>query len=201
MTLSFFGLFAAFLLAGCTSSIPNGKPVPDLTFAHILPFYVDVSAVDIETRYNHMLDPEDISSGFATPPDIALRRYAEARLQPQGAMNTLKFIIEDASARLNVIEPENKIQSWAGIGRQDRYTVSVRLRLYTETAEGRQGTHSILKFSRDLTVPSSLSLVERETRQVEFLEAMMKAVDKAVVETLRDRMSLAAGMPSYPPGY
>ena len=72
----------ALALGACTTTVPEGKPLPDMTFAHIQPLSVNVAAVEIENRFNPASDPQDVTSSFPAAPDIMLRRYAELGLEP-----------------------------------------------------------------------------------------------------------------------
>ncbi len=187
-----FLCMAVFLL-GCTSPVPSreGQPIPALTFEHMAPLFLNVGHVSVENAYDPQIDPADISSRFPVPPDIALRRYAEARLQAQGVGgDTLKFIIEDARVHQDVIAPDNVLLNWMGSGGEDRYTVLLKLRMYTVSPEGGEGAHSILTFQRSLQIPESASLGEREHKQFRFMESVMGDVDRGVSEVLQRKMGL-----------
>ena len=191
-------LLLAGLLAACASSgheSSAGKPLPEMTFDHIVPLPLDVAKIDIENDYNPSADPKDVSSSLPTPPDILLRRYAEKKLsaaaKPGGSdERTLKFIIEDAHVYQQTIAPDNKMLKWLHMGGKERYDVFMRVRMYTVDAGGHQSTHSILNFTRYIAIPQNYSLAEKELEQFGFLEMLMKDADKAIEETLRDKMGL-----------
>src|SRR3989338_4130263 len=98
ITVSLIGLSAC-------SSTPStqSKPLPELSFTNVTPYHVDAAKVEIENKYVPGSDPKDISSTFAVSPDVAVRRYAENRLQPGGTQGALKLIIEDARVYLTEI--------------------------------------------------------------------------------------------------
>lgn len=188
---SFMVLGCIFLLTACTSSVPEGKPMPELTFQHIAPFAVNVGAVEVENRYDSSSDPNDVSSSFPTPPDILLRRYAENRLQPAGGEGVLKFIIEGVNVHHSLVQPAGNLSQWMGINRKDLYEVNMKIRMYELSPEGREGTHSILNMERSIAIPQSYSVADKEREKFNFLELLMKDVDTAVIQALKEKMNLA----------
>ncbi len=53
-----------------------------------------------------------------------------------------------------------------------------------------QGRQGVLNFNRTLTMPASVSLAEREMRQLQFLEQLMRDVDVAVSKALAEKFSM-----------
>jgi hypothetical protein len=186
LTVSLIGLSAC-------SSTPStqSKPLPELSFTNVTPYHVDAARVEVENKYVPGSDPKDISSTFAVSPDVAVRRYAENRLQPGGTQGALKLIIEDARVYLTEIEQANQVVNWMGAGKQDQYELFLKLNLYFTDDLGMQtGRKGELNFNRTLTMPASVSLAERELRQMKFMEQLMKDVDVAVSKALSERFSM-----------
>ncbi|MCB1557064.1 MAG: hypothetical protein KDJ15_07110 [Alphaproteobacteria bacterium] len=181
-----------FGLAGCSATPrPEGKPLPDMTFQHMPPFPVRVDQVEIVNRYDPDRDPADFSSRFPTPPDIALRRYAETRLQAAGEGGTFFFVIEEAKVTETVLSPASPFLRWMGAAAdKDRYDVLMTLRLYQRFPDGAETPHAVLTFEKSLTIPRSRSLADREQEQFAFLELMMQDVDQVVTATIRDNLLL-----------
>lgn len=179
------------LLAGCSSTATGSKPVQELSFTNITPYHVQASRVDVETKYVPGADPKDMASSFAVAPDVAVRRYAENRLQPGGQTGGLKFVIEDARVYQRVIKPDNKVVNWMGAGNQDQYEIFLKLSLYyTDDVGVQSGRKGEMSFNRTLTMPASVSVAEREKRQMEFLDKLMKDVDTGVMKALSEKFSM-----------
>ncbi len=191
ITLSLF--FLLLTLSACTSfSRHSGMPLPELTFAHIEFLPVNVGSIKIENEYDPALNVGDVSSSFPTPPDIALRRYIENRLEPAGETGVLHFVIEDAQVTQHVLEQDGILGKWLQAGERDSYEVSIRVRLYTDFAAGHQSSQSVLTLRRTLTIPDALSLAEREFEQLSFLELLMEDVGQAVTQVLEQKMKLVS---------
>ncbi len=182
------GLFA---LAACTSTMPEDKTVPDMSFSNIERLPVKVAYLNVENHFDPSSDPQDVSSSFPSAPDIALRRYAESKIQPSGTDGTLKFIIEDAHIHHKVEQPENKFINWTKLDRRDVYDVSLRIRLFAEYNTGAESDHAVLNLHRTISIPQSFSLDEKEQEKFGFLELLMDDVDKAVTDALRYKIDIA----------
>lgn len=189
--------FVSFL-AACTSSAPEGKPMPELTFQHVKPLPVKAASLDIENNYDPATDPRDVSSSFPTPPDIALRRYAENRIQPAGEQGTLKFVIEDVHIYHSLVQPGGKLTTWMGMNRKDLYEVDMKIRMFMVDSEGKEGTHSVLNMRRSIAIPHGYSVSEKEHEKFKFLEMLMDDVDSAVTKTLAEKMRLSGQLKSVP---
>lgn len=200
MKSSYIRIFPVILLAtvsvlsvtACTSAPTSASgPSPELSFTNITPYHVDAARVDVENTYVPGSDPKDIASTFPVSPDVAVRRYAENRLQPGGQRGALKFIIEDARVYQTEIVPDNKVVNWMGAGKQDQYEIFLKLKLhYTDDLGMQEGRQGEISFNRTLTMPASVSLAEREKRQLEFLDQLMKDVDASVSKALLERFSM-----------
>lgn len=180
-----------FVLSGCTSSAPESKPMPELTFTHLDRMAVQVASVKVDNNYHQGSDKRDVSSSFPTPPDILLRRYAENKFQPSSSTGTLKFVIDGANIHHSLVQPQGKFSGWMGIGRKDLYEVTMRIKMFVEDSTGAEGTHSILNMRRSIAIPQRYSVAEKEQEKFRFLELLMDDVDQAVTRTIHEKMDIA----------
>lgn len=202
-------LFAAAILAtplalpACTMTTDAAKkPLPSLTQQFATPFYVNAANVVVESRYDPLANSRDVSSTFPTPPDMALRRYAETRLRPAGGEGILKFLIEDASVYREGMPSPNKAARWLDLDDKDRYTAMIRASLIREgvaaTAPGAMGLQ--IKLERTLTIPESTSLAERDRLFQGFVADLLGDMDGAVTDALNNTLKLGAGDVAPSPG-
>ena len=188
-----FLLVSPFAVTGCSSTAGlHGKPLPDMTFEHVEPLPLKVATVEVINKYSPGGDEQDVSASLPTPPDIALRRYAERRLQNDDVAGALKFVIEDAYVHHKEIVPEKGIMSWMKSEAKDIYNVVMKIRMYSLDAQGLQSDHSILTFRRSITIPQSYSLSEKEYEQFKFIEDMVAEVDGVVTSTLMHKLNLVS---------
>lgn len=186
-------LLLSLSLSGCSAGREAPKPVPVMDFAHMAPYPVRVAAVQVEDKYVPSANPADVSSGFAVPPDIAARQYAENRLKAAGGSgDALHFVIEDARVIHSVEhQDEGRVAEWMGTNLSDLYEVTLRVRLYTAAVDGRQSAHSILTLSRTISIPQHFTLGEKEYEQSQFVASLIQDLDRAVTAALSEKMGLA----------
>lgn len=190
-------------LTACTMTGGDDlEPLPSLTAQFAQPYFVDAASVSVETKYDPMANPKDVSSTFPTPPDLALKRYAETRLRPAGGQGVLHFVIEDASVFKEDLELSNEIARWINVDNRDRYTAIVKIGLFRDAASygapGAMGTQ--LKAERSLTIPDGVSLDERDRYLQDFMARMLTDIDQAVTEALLNTLKLSTVEPAPSPG-
>ena len=191
-------------LSACTMTGNSDlEPLPSLTAQFAQPYFVDAAAIAVETKYDPMANPKDVSSTFPTPPDLALKRYAETRFKPAGAQGILHFVIEDASVFKEDLESSNEMARWINVDNRDRYTASVRIGLYRDavtgySAPGAMGTQ--MKAERSLTIPDGVSLDERDRYLQDFMAKMLGDIDQSVTAALLNTLKLSAVEPAPSPG-
>jgi hypothetical protein len=178
-------------LSACTSTpAPEGKPLPDMTFAHVLDIPVRASVVNIDNKYDPKTNPKDMSIDFPVTPDLAAQRYAEKRFEPDGSPGTFFFVIENSFVSHSVIEPEGTISKLTGFQNKDRYDVYLTLRLYRRDQDGKESKNAVLNFNRYITIPQRYSLSRKEQVKFQFIEYLVEDLDKALLNVIADRMDL-----------
>jgi hypothetical protein len=188
------------LAAACAEGPqPGSRPLPALTFSDLAPLALpDAARVDVVDAYNPSADPADVSARFPGPPDKVLATYARQRLRPGGGPGTLKFVIEDAHVHQEKEEQDIEIARKLGLGESDRFTVGIRLTLYIAYPD-HEGPRSTLTFARSTSIPRGDTLAEKEFKQLSFLEALMKDVDKSVAAAVQGPLQQAQPVGVYAP--
>lgn len=190
-------------LAACTSTSSDIKPLPSLTAQFTQPYYVNVATISVETKYDPTANPKDISNTFPTPPDLALKTYAESRFKAAGGQGVLHFVIEDASVTKDDLKSSNSVARWVNADNRDRYTAVVKVGLYRDSDGGFGATGTTgaqLKAERTLTIPDGVSLDERDRLLQSFMATLLADVDRTAVGALNDTMRLSTVEPAPSPG-
>lgn len=174
------------ILAACTN-IGAGMPGPRLTFENFQPVTLNVLESEVVEAYTMPNDPDDVSGQFVVAPSEAIKRYAEKRFPETGTGDgRFTIAIEDARVHLNELDEDNKVLKWAGAGKEDEYRLFLKLKVTMLPNGIRAATHTNIKMERTLVMPSSVTLAERETRQVNFMEKLMLDVDKAIIKAVEE---------------
>lgn len=183
-------------LVACTASgNVDGKPLPQLNFASMAPVWVSAANVSVVDNYAPSADGLDVSSSLPTPPDIAVRRYVESRLQPAGGVGTLNFVIEGSTVRKQPVGADTSIERWTGTGTSTRYDAEMRLRFFKQSDTASRVISHTMNVNRSITIPDSYSLAQRDAELQGFVTELVQEMDKAVVDALRDE-NLIVGAPA-----
>lgn len=177
-------------LGACTNRYADGGPMPQLTFANMAPVQVDAGKIDFILNTDRAADPADVSSRFVMNPVEALRRYTAQRYVAAGSGQTLRIVVEESSVHVREIPQKNKTLQWADIGTEDEYEVNMIVRAVPVSYGGQEGTSMQWKYRRTLVMPQSVSLAERESRQLAFLEKLIADIDASMMEGLKGDMNM-----------
>lgn len=174
-------------LPGCAY---QGQKLAQLDYQNIAPLSVSVSKVDVQSVFLPSVETSEALKDFTTPPDVALRRYAENRLKARGYEDVLKFTVKDGTVRHSVVDSDSAVAQWAKVGKQDRYDLSIRVDMTLVAADGSKPKDASIELNRYITVPQSYSIARREKLLHDFMQELITEIDKMVTTTLRDRMQL-----------
>jgi hypothetical protein len=181
----FFAVIA--VTSACTTKIPQGQPLPELTYQHLKPYALQASRITIDNQYSPVTDPQDMSSSFPTPPDIAVRRYLENRFEAGGTGNEIVFSIEEAYVYQRVEGQTGGLSALFGNRGKEVYDMMTKVRFYQRNALKEEGQSTTLTFERSLNLPQNYSLVQKEKAKLEFLESFIKSVDVAMLEAIESQ--------------
>lgn len=177
---------AILALSACATP-GDGVPGPRLTFEHYAPMTLNVSSSAVSEHYEVPNDPQDVSGQFVVAPSEAIKQYAAHRFPANGRGNGL-FTIEilDARVHLDTLKQNNAVLGWSGVGQEDQYRVFLKLKVtpVPDQSSGRAST--VQRMERTLVMPSSVTLAEREMRQLKFLEKLIADVD-VNIQTVLDQ--------------
>jgi hypothetical protein len=177
---------AVLVAAGCTNIAAS--PAPQLSFENYPVVSLNVATTNVEEAYILPNDKQDVSGQFVVSPADAVKRYAAKRFQARGTGNGYFTItIEDARVHFRQIEQDSKALQWADIGTEDEYRVFLQLRITPQPDgfNGRPGPITV-KIERTLVMKSSVTLKEREDKQIAFLEKLIADVDGKIQVALDD---------------
>lgn len=194
---------AILTLAGCTMTAQNNaEPLPSLMAQFAEPYYVNAARVVIESRYDPLANPKDVSGTFPSPPDVAIKQYAENRFKAAGGQGEFRFVILDASVFQTGMRSDVEMARWMGVDNKDRYTAVIRLALYRDDSlyGGPGAPGAELKAERTITMPANISLDERDNRIQKFMVQVLKDVDTAATNSIANTLKLSTPEPAPSPG-
>lgn len=190
----FFCFSLSIILSGCTTKTSvSAIALPELTFSHYPIQYFNVNQVEVINAYELGELAGDVSTQFPVAPDIAIRRYAENRLKSTEAATTaassLVVKIEDASVMHSATAAQGMVNEWLGVDEKDIYNANIVLRIYSVDQVGNQSDQSVLTLKREMSIPASHSIAERELEQFKLIELLVDDVHQLLTNLWQEKFA------------
>lgn len=185
MVRHFVCILAVFMLVACNSMPrPEGKPLPELGFAHLKPLALNVKARNIE------VNPTDNRAEFSQNLDEMMDIYLNRKLGAKGGRGTIVAVLDESSIVLIEESSPNAAADFFGLGGFDVYKVMIKLRLEHRDSLGRLVYGTVVNGHRSIKITEHASIAERERAQFEGLEKLFLMLDAHVNKVLIKDMKL-----------
>ncbi|MCB1783331.1 MAG: hypothetical protein KDI13_04990 [Alphaproteobacteria bacterium] len=182
---------AACMLASCTS--PAAEPLAKMTFANLNPFPVYVAAYEVKDSYRDFgtgAGGDEIIPPFATSPGLAVTDYFKNRYSANGTDGKLIVDVQSSSVTHEMMGSENSVGKFLGVDRKDVYHISVIINLVVLDAGGYDRKEMKITAHREISIPETYSIADREKTQMESLDSMIDDLDGAVQKALRNEFQV-----------
>lgn len=177
-----------FALGACATQAPPTQVLPTITFQHLAPLTLGGQSLTIKDVRIKPTTGRDVSLRFPTPPEQALRTWAQQRLSLQGGADQLAFTIIDAVAIEEPLKTQDGIKGLFTTSQSERYTVKIAAQLEVISPSGlRQGMASA-QANRFITVPEDMTLLEREQAWFTLVEQVMADFDKTMTANIAQKL-------------
>ena len=110
-------VLAVLVIAACASA-PDGKPMPDLTFARVAPSPINVAAVRVTNNVTSAP-----SEPFVVAPEAAAAQYLSRRFNALGSQGVLQAVIEEAKVTHLIKDSDNSAARFLNVAKFDEYEV------------------------------------------------------------------------------
>lgn len=127
----------------------------------------------------------DMPTGFNVSLPQMLQTYAMRRFIGDSTSSQVLLVsFERADVKYARTESSNNVTRWMRLDGHDDYTLSVRMRMTLQNAQGAdQVTHEI-SLQNTLSLPDAISLDERDRRTKEFTEQFLADLDSRATQAL-----------------
>lgn len=178
-------------LTGCQTT-PAPTRFPELTYGHLGVIKLDVDRIDIASDYQAPLRPPNVDHLFPTPPERAMRRWAQDRLAAAGS-NTgrfARFVITDAKVTETNLPRSTGLTGAFTKDQSQRYdlSMSAAIEIREERGNFRSG-YATASTSRSRTVREDISVNEREKVWFEMLEQAMSELNAELDRQIKANMT------------
>ena len=186
--LSALVLASVFLVGACETPMATQR-LPDITFAHLSVFRVDVASVEVDNRFAPPLKAPNVEHRLSTTPAKAMKQWAKDRLNPVGQSGKLRFLIEDASAVETAIGRDKSLKGHFTKQQSHRYDFAVRATLSLTDANGIERGTATAATSRSITVREDISLNEREKTWFRIVDRLLADFNSEMEANLRQHLA------------
>lgn len=153
---------AALLLAACSDAPPPTK-FPQLTYAHLGAFVLDVSEIEIVDRFRPTLRSPNIEHLVPVPPAKAARQWARDRLKSTGSSGRRAvFTIDNGAVTATQLKRQSGLRGALTVDQSERYDAVIAVRLEIFEANGRRGGIAEANAQRSRSVPENITLDARD---------------------------------------
>lgn len=182
-------VLAATDLAGCSTPPPQNR-FPELTYAHLGQYRLDVSRIDVISQYKSPYAPPNIEQDMPVLPERAMQRWAADRLVATGTPgHTAQFIITDAKVTDTKLPKTPGLQGVFTTDQSDRYDSSFAARLVIRPDPGAIGSgEARANATRARTVAEGISVNDRHKVWFEIVEATMNDLNAELDRQIRDHL-------------
>ena len=174
-------------LLGCVQSPkPLGKPLPELTYGHLISYSIQGGAVEIRQSFQPDKEMLKIAREFPMTPGVLLNRYARSRFITAEVPFKMVFDIARASLAKKPLK-ENMIGILTGAA-TEVYVLDVFITMSLFQPDGSLSSPYTISLKRELLIPDRASLAENEFRKFEFLEQALTDIDLAVTNIITKKL-------------
>lgn len=172
------------LLAACA-----GAPDPnlrELSYADQPRIELDVAQVEIEQDYFPPLKEPNVDHEFPTHPVVALKRWVNDRLDPDGAKNIARLTIRDASAVREVYETDTGLVGMVMTEPGERIDAKIDVMLEILDEKGAVLASASARSERSQTLPEGVSWEDREEAYFTMSKALMDDINVSLERNIRE---------------
>lgn len=180
--------FVAFVV-GCNAPPPPEPVIPELTYSHLTPFRMAVTAREIIDAYRPPLQSPNVDHMAPLKPAAALTRWAEDRLVAGGGDGLLRVTIIEGAITEKPAEVNSDLESSFTTEIVADVTATVAMRLEIVDINGNILGTAEANARRTRSLPEGLNLMQRDVFLFELVEAVMKDFDGAMTARINQYMS------------
>ena len=182
----FLLVFIALAMAACTSQ--QSQPSPQLRLSQLTPIKLNVGTVEVATRYRAPMTPPNVDHRFPVPPELALQRWAQARLKAVGSADTAKFIVIEASVTEEALPTTTGLMGAIKVEPSTRYTATAKGVLEILNSDGRRVGGARTTVSRTRTINEGATAEERDAIWFDLTETLISDFDATMDNAIRQHM-------------
>ena len=185
MTIRLRSLLALALVASVAACADPPAPPPkfaDIHFLALPPFRLNVSQIQVDTRFQPTFQEPNVEHEFPIPPQRAMENWAHDRLQAVGPATgfVARYTIIDASVRESVLPKKDGLKAVFTTQQAERYDGHVAVMLQIIDPQGVAERTATAEASSSRSVPEGITLNDRDKIWYELTRDLMADLDRQI---------------------
>ena len=166
-------------MAACSSEPPPPK-FADIHFLALPPFKLNVSQIQVDSRFQPTFQEPNVEHEFPVPPQRALENWAHDRLLAVGPTTgyVARFTILDASVRESDLPKKEGLKAVFTTQQAERYDGHVSVQLQVINPQGVAERTATAEAAASRSVPEGITLNERDKVWYEMTRDLMADLDR-----------------------
>ncbi len=192
--LGHLGLAAAALLAvavvaaGCDTPPQRYESTPP-SFAALPPLVFDLDRIEVVER-PAAPHPDDVDHLLPTSPATAIGIWVNDRLRARGTVGALRVTVEEASARLTLLETDIEFEDIFTKEQAERLDVRLRVTIEAIDHNGEVNGSATAQASRSRTLAEGITLIERDRVYDAVIAALLHDYNASQETAIRQYLAL-----------
>jgi hypothetical protein len=177
-----FCLLGSLALAGCAID-PDRHEFPEITYAHLPAFELDVAQIEIHNDYSSG-DADDIAGAFPEPPARVAAQWAKDRLRAVGQRGQATYSVVSARSTRTPLPRSEGVQAVLTTDQSDRYDLNVKVTLEVGNPLLQRTGSVTAEAGRSQTVAENMTLNQREIVLFNLLDQTMRDLNSQLEQLI-----------------
>lgn len=175
---------AALMASACSNSAPPMQKLPEISFANLRPFQLDVGRLEIVSEFTPTGRSPHIEHLMPVSPEGAIQRWAQDRLKPMGRTGTARMVIKDASVVEVPLAVDKGLTGAFKKEQESRYDGSLSVALQILDERGMVQGETVAQATRSRTVAEGITLNQRDRTLYDISESLAKDIDQQMAQLI-----------------
>ena len=181
-------LAVAVITAGCDTPPPRYESTPP-SFAALPQLVFDLDRIEVVER-PAAPHPDDVDHLMPTSPATRIGISVNDRLRARGTVGALRVTVEEASARLTMLETDIEFEDIFTKEQAERLDVALRVTIEAIDHNGAVNGSAIAQASRSRTLAEGITLAERDKVYDEVVAALLHDYNASQEKAIRQYLAL-----------
>ena len=179
-------VLATLAVTACQNTKPPMQTLPEISFANLRPFNLDVGQLEIVSEYVPPGRSPNIEHLMPVSPEAGAQRWAQDRLKPMGRVGYARVVIRDAKVIEVPLAIDKGLTGAFKKEQEMRYDATLDVAVQILDARHMVVGETVARSSRSRTVTEGITLNERDRVLYDISESLAKDIDEQMSQLIRN---------------